>query len=520
MCKINFIVPIILLSWAFPPLLEAGTIPFDVDNSGVVDATDGVLILRRLNGASTIDTGVALPTGQTNSSVTTTIASLGSKLDVDQNNTVDATDGVLILRRLNGASTIDTGVALATGQTNSSVITTIDALLVNAPTTSSRSDYQYMNTLRSQAGLNVYVTNSKLEQAAVNHASYLKNNNIISHNENQSLAGFTGVTVNDRAKAAGYLGFGSVGEVISTEQNEIASIDGLMSAIYHRFGLLRNDVNEIGFGFVTGTNSSKTNFFVGNNGNSKMTDLCNGTNFTGYGTYYIVCDPKINVEASVYLAAKTHFSTLNPELVIWPPDKATNVLPVFYEESPDPLPDYSVSGYPVSAEFNSTKVKQVQLVSFKLFTSTDGLPVTNTRLLDDKSDPNKKFTSFQFALFPLERLDYNTTYRAELSYIQDGVSKNKTWSFTTLNLGTAVYNIQGKNDTLIAASGKTFHIYIPPTTTSPTIGGLTYRYSNSAITITLDYVDSNTLKITCTGSSGDQIHFTINDGRTFSVKIL
>ncbi|MEO5334640.1 MAG: Ig-like domain-containing protein [Magnetococcus sp. YQC-5] len=100
----------------------------DVDKSGTVDATDGVLLLRKLNGASTIDTGVMLPTGQNNTSVLATINAIGSKLDVDQSGLVDATDGVLILRKLNGASTIDTGVMLPTGQTNSSVLTAIDAI--------------------------------------------------------------------------------------------------------------------------------------------------------------------------------------------------------------------------------------------------------------------------------------------------------------------------------------------------------------------------------------------------------
>ncbi|MEO5334482.1 MAG: hypothetical protein H7839_20900 [Magnetococcus sp. YQC-5] len=49
-------------------------------------------------------------------------------LDVDQSGTVDATDGVLVLRRLNGASTIDTGVVLPAGQTNNTVVDRIDAM--------------------------------------------------------------------------------------------------------------------------------------------------------------------------------------------------------------------------------------------------------------------------------------------------------------------------------------------------------------------------------------------------------
>ncbi|MBF0271003.1 MAG: hypothetical protein HQL98_02850 [Magnetococcales bacterium] len=103
-------------------------VTLDVDKSGTTDATDGVLILRRLNGGSTINTGVVLPSGQTNDTVKTTIDTAGMVFDVDKSGTVDATDGVLILRRLNGGSTINTGVVLPSGQTNDTVKATIDAL--------------------------------------------------------------------------------------------------------------------------------------------------------------------------------------------------------------------------------------------------------------------------------------------------------------------------------------------------------------------------------------------------------
>ncbi|MBF0190918.1 MAG: hypothetical protein HQL99_07165 [Magnetococcales bacterium] len=107
---------------------DAAFAVLDVDQSGAVDASDGVLILRRLNGASTVDTGVVLGEGQTNASVIAIIDAAGSSLDVDKDKGVHASDGVLILRRLNAGSTIDTGVLLPDGQSNATVISTIDAL--------------------------------------------------------------------------------------------------------------------------------------------------------------------------------------------------------------------------------------------------------------------------------------------------------------------------------------------------------------------------------------------------------
>ena len=112
----------------YPLFLQADTLFLDVDGSGVVDANDGVLIVRRLNGGSTINTGIVLPKGKTNSSVVTAIDQAGMFFDVDGNGRVDATDGVLIVRRLNGGSTIDTGIVLPSGTTNSDVVAAIVAL--------------------------------------------------------------------------------------------------------------------------------------------------------------------------------------------------------------------------------------------------------------------------------------------------------------------------------------------------------------------------------------------------------
>ncbi|MEO5332333.1 MAG: SUMF1/EgtB/PvdO family nonheme iron enzyme [Magnetococcus sp. YQC-5] len=45
----------------------------DIDKNGIMDATDGILILRYLNGASSMDTGVSLPAGQTSATITSNL---------------------------------------------------------------------------------------------------------------------------------------------------------------------------------------------------------------------------------------------------------------------------------------------------------------------------------------------------------------------------------------------------------------------------------------------------------------
>lgn len=375
--------------------------------------------------------------------------------------------------------------------------------------------YAYMNVLRASAGLNTYRINGQLEESADNHAYYLVVNGLRQHHETPGDTGFTGERPAHRAQATGYQAFGTISEVIAYDSTQIASIDGLMSAIYHRFGLMRNNVDEIGFGF---RQQGDDNAFVGNNSNSKLADLCDGESFDGYGTYYRMCDPEIRVEESVYTAAANAVRRQNPALVVWPPDQATNILPVFYEESPDPLPDYSVSGYPISAEFNTTKIDHVELLSFELYNQDDEQQVTHTRLMDQNSDPNGKFDSHQFALFPLDRLAYNTTYRAEITYLQDGVHQEKSWSFTTRNLGHPVYTIEANGEQLTVESGSTFYIYIPPTQEAVSMGGYSLNRSGSA-SIDATFMDGNTLQITFTGSTGQYAHFTLGNGGLFSLII-
>ena len=111
-----------------PSFLHAENLPLDVDGNGVVNANDGVLILRRLNGGSTIDTGLTLPTSATNRSVVATIDQAGTKFDVDGNSRVDANDGVLISRCLNGNTNLLSDIVLPSGKNSNDVVLAMVAL--------------------------------------------------------------------------------------------------------------------------------------------------------------------------------------------------------------------------------------------------------------------------------------------------------------------------------------------------------------------------------------------------------
>ena len=264
----------------------------------------------------------------------------------------------------------------------------------------------WLNTIRQNVGLPVFKHNAKLERATANHENYLDdvedtygvNMGHYEDNDNYPSVHYTGVYPTDRAHYEGYAGY-YAGDVISYQQNSTVwdSLDELMSAIYHRQALLWNFTHEIGIGGVQ-------------------------------HNYNYQSQPHL---MGVKMETETFLSAISAELVAYPYDGETDVRTVFYEETPDPLPDYSTTGNPISVSFNSYYVSSVTMVSFKLFNDDTNTEITNVRLMDADNDPNGRFGALDFALFPLDVLDNSTTYRVEIEYVQDGVSKSKVWRFTT-----------------------------------------------------------------------------------------
>lgn len=275
-----------------------------------------------------------------------------------------------------------------------------------------------INEIRVSVGLPTLKKNIRIEKAARNHANYLTDirNNFDSvsigvHNEdNVSYPSkyFTGETVSVRFAFEGYDN-NYTSEVVAAKENVEKSIDELMSAIYHRFAILRNSIDEIGAGI-----SAKPNKYNGFPSDD----------------YFCVIDFSLASQISNDYANYIDFKKKAPIIVIYPPEGSENIRRVFYRENPDPLPDTDKSGNPISLQFNSELVKSVEMIDFRLYDDEDN-EVTDTRLLDKNTDVNHRFSEYQFALFPMNVLEPLTTYRVEIDYIVDGESEHKSWSFTT-----------------------------------------------------------------------------------------
>ena len=348
-----------------------------------------------------------------------------------------------------------------------------------------------LNEIRATLGMSSLQENTALRQAAQAHADYLVRHRLSSHFEEGTRKGFTGTAPMDRALRAGYKAR-FVGENLSTRsQNGLDSLQGLFSAIYHRFGFLNPSFDEVGIGIAQDKKDARNTAFVYLMGNSEIGRLCAGRGFHGTGRYvYGVCaDPKHRIDAQAYDRARNAIKESNPKILIYPHDGQTEVSPVFYQETPDPLPGYDVSGFPVSVEFNDRFFRKVTLVSFQLFEEGRG-EVSSVRLLDKHNDPNHKLTRRQFALLPLKRLKYGTTYQVKLVYRHKRKTHTRTWHFRTIQPVETLKTIRKNKITLMLKAGKGYWLYFEPKNPHDVLGTMQYPGD-----VYVRFVDRNTMRL-------------------------
>lgn len=132
----------------------------------------------------------------------------------------------------------------------------------------------YINQYRQAAGMVSFNYSGVLSKAAKNHAEYLGHKgseNIKTfadgHSEVPGKTGFTGKNVGDRAKYVGYPHQLTAENISLGNESGKSSIDLLMSGIYHRFGFLSFDYDEVGY-------AVNDNIYVYNMGRGDMSRLC------------------------------------------------------------------------------------------------------------------------------------------------------------------------------------------------------------------------------------------------------
>ena len=353
---------------------------------------------------------------------------------------------------------------------------------------------EYLNAHRQKSGLIKFKPNKHLNKAAKSHASYLVQQQKNGHYEKKGWKGYTGKTPSDRVLKAGYASKAVMENVTENAKNYKHSIDILFAAIYHRFVFLNFENDEIGIGTASsGKKRRVTSAFVYNTGSIEITKLCKKSYLMENNTYYVqnMCkDSKKLIPRYLYEQKQKKVRRKNAKIVLYPYSNAKNVLPAFYTENPHPLPGYKVSGYPVTVQFNPLFYKKIKLKKFRLY-DAKGKRIKKVKILTQKSDVNRRLTKLQFALMPLKRLEFGTTYQVEFEAIADGKKMKKSWRFTTKKPKGTVHKITKKKTTLKVKRGEKVALYFEPASKKDILDCISYTDK-----LNISCIDQNTLLVT------------------------
>jgi len=368
-----------------------------------------------------------------------------------------------------------------------------------------RDSFNYLNNLRYKAGMSKFLYNKTLQKSALSHAKYLIKNNKIGHYEVLGESEFTGVLPKDRVVKAGYKTGLSIENVSSNSIGYEDSVDGLFAAIYHRFGFLNFQVDEIGVGVSQDQNDSSKTAYVYNMGIYEINDLCSGSSYSGRGgyTYHICKDSEFRIEKRAFDDGYNACYKRDKKIVVYPYDKQEEIPPAFYDELPDPLPDHRVSGFPISIQFNPYYVHRVKLESFELFLGEQ--KVEDILIYDHLSDINSIIKPNEFALFPLKRLEWGSEYKARVAYKIDGKSHIKEWSFRTKKLPFKIITVEDRKTKIEISNIKPTILYFKPKNSTDTLDDIKYPKE-----LDIEFIDKNTIKITTKAEVGKSFKLKIS----------
>lgn len=247
-----------------------------------------------------------------------------------------------------------------------------------------------INLYRGLAGVQFVQLHPALDAAARSHATYdILNYGDASawtygpHGEVAGKPSYTGRMPGDRAAAAGYA-YVSGWEVIAHLGNAPQSVDYLIGTVYHRMIMLTPTHQYVGYG------TTRSNSWI-----SDVIDFGKG-----------MTDP-----------------AGQPSVVVYPAPNQTNVPLQGASETPSPLPPGG--SFPIGYPITLQPIYGAELtVSQAELHDASGAPVS---IYPNPADCGTAC----YALIPTRGLTVSTTYTVHVAGAVDGVSFDKTWTFTT-----------------------------------------------------------------------------------------
>ncbi len=243
-------------------------------------------------------------------------------------------------------------------------------------------------------------------------------------------------------------------------------------------------------------------------------------------TYYLkLCNSDFKVSKTFGNQQDARQYNKNPEFVVWPPVNAKEVTPVFYDETPDPLPDLDLSGYPLSLQFNPGKVKAVKISAFKFEKKNKNgrwTRIKAVRELNHKSDPHQSFSKLQFAWFPLQRLNWASSYRASVSVDiereNNRAKRNISWQFRTKVIDTPLITVKSSQRKIAVPKNQWFTLYLLPSkTVSRPMKNIKLGWRGKA-KVTSKVIDMNTVKLKLQNIKCEPVTLKMAQGRTLLLK--
>lgn len=252
-----------------------------------------------------------------------------------------------------------------------------------------------VNTLRAAAGAPCVTLDLSIGKAAAAHCAYFALNKDLApectinpHYEVPGCAGFTGVTPNDRMRAAGFATSGGGGEVMAFLSNPALAVQTWVDSVWHRIPILDPATTVMGYGSAEG------------------------------------CD-------TVDFGPNRRRDGLN--MVAYPYAGQTGVTTAFDGRNEGPMPPAPTTGWP-SANPISLYAQQLVVTEHHLFVDGDDTPLDHT-WLDYTSPilPADQQTLLRNVVFMYANQPYlpNTTYRVRIAGTYAGGDLLQEWTFTT-----------------------------------------------------------------------------------------
>lgn len=277
--------------------------------------------------------------------------------------------------------------------------------------------FSLFNAERARCGFGLLAQNDKLDVAARGHADWLLANKAGGHYQTSGTTGFTGVTPDDRAAAAGYAALGAFQSSESEHDTGGPKIGGavhgvrsLLNAPYHLVGMM-GGYRDVG---------------VAVRDMADMADIGVALN-----NRHVV-----NIDFG-YKIAKGLQAAGSGSVRTYPCDGSTGVNRLLIAETPSPVPGRDLRALPLGTSVGVVgDVGSTLTITSATMTTATGAAVALRVPVTSANDPNAvgtvKYLYQNEGFFSADApLDPNTQYQVNISGTNNGVVFSRSFMFTT-----------------------------------------------------------------------------------------